>query len=449
MSRFWLLLRKDLLLLARSRPLIAVLVLYPLVLSLLVGGVLGGQGARPRVAFVNEDSIPDVVKIGDRSFDFGRIVRQAGRRVELVDMTRPQARGALARGDVAAAIVVPRGFVSDLSSLIASPSVLLLTNRNAYQERILREAQSFIYTLNTQVQTEYIRSNSNFLDVLVRGGKATALGRTYDVLGLDATRDRIAAVQKELPAGSPAQKQLDSVTAFAGQASAALGLAHQALAATAHPVRLVQRSTSGRSYLLGSQVQSYGLAISLAFVTLLLGAAVLTLERDENVLARLLRAGTRPVGLVAEKVTLCAIVGCALGLLLALGFGAAAEISSSGAAWTRIPLLLVPLACAGAAFGALGCVVGAAARDLRAASLVGVALITPIVLVGLVPREVSPLAADVSELLPFAPARRAFGAALFASAPVSSALAAGAHLLLLAVVLSALTLALFRRFERN
>ena len=107
---------------------------------------------------------------------------------------------------------------------------------------------------------------------------------------------------------------------------------------------------------------------------------------------------------MAEKVALCAIVGCALGLLLALGFGIAAEISSSGAAWARIPLLLVPLTAAGAAFGALGCVVGAAARDLRAASLVGVALVTPIVLVGLVPRQVSPLAAGVSELLPFAPA---------------------------------------------
>ena len=94
MSRFALLLRKDLLLLARSRPLLAVLVLYPLVLSLLVGGVLGGQGARPRVAFVNEDSIPDVVHVGDRSFDFGRIVRQAGKRVELVDMTLPHARAA-------------------------------------------------------------------------------------------------------------------------------------------------------------------------------------------------------------------------------------------------------------------------------------------------------------------------------------------------------------------
>ena len=122
MSRFALLLRKDLLLLARSRPLIAVLVIYPLVLSLLVGGVLGGQGARPRVAFVNEDSIPDVVRVGDRSFDFGSIVREAGKRVELVRMSRPRAQTALADGDVVAAIVVPRGFVSDLSSLIVSPT---------------------------------------------------------------------------------------------------------------------------------------------------------------------------------------------------------------------------------------------------------------------------------------------------------------------------------------
>ena len=36
-------------------------------------------------------------------------------------MTLPRARSALADGDVVAVIIVPRGFVSDLSSLIASP----------------------------------------------------------------------------------------------------------------------------------------------------------------------------------------------------------------------------------------------------------------------------------------------------------------------------------------
>ena len=73
---------------------------------------------------------------------------------------------------------------------------------------------------------------------------------------------------------------------------------------------------------------------------------------------------------------------------------------------------------------------------------------TPVVLVGLVPRAVSPLAADVSELLPFAPAARAFGATLFDSAPLGTALAASAHLLLLTAVLGAATLALFRRLQR-
>ena len=203
MSSFALLLRKDLLLLARSRPLLAVLVLYPLVLSLLVGGVLGGQGTRPRVAFVNEDYIPNIVHIGDRSFDFGGVVRKAGKRVELVHMTRSRARRALAHGDVVATIIVPRGFVAELSSLIASPRVLLLTNRNAYEERILRETQAFVYTLNTEVQTEYIRSNSHFLDILVHGGSARRSGVPTTCSASTASRQRIERVQAQLPAGSP------------------------------------------------------------------------------------------------------------------------------------------------------------------------------------------------------------------------------------------------------
>src|SRR4029077_9442883 len=109
LKRLALLLRKDLLLLARSQALLAVLVIYPLVLSLLVGGVLGGQGARPRVAFVNEDDIPNVVHVGSRTFDFGRIVRQAGQRVELVNLTLPRACQALADGNVVAVVIVPRG----------------------------------------------------------------------------------------------------------------------------------------------------------------------------------------------------------------------------------------------------------------------------------------------------------------------------------------------------
>jgi hypothetical protein len=73
--------------------------------------------------------------------------------------------------------------------------------------------------------------------------------------------------------------------------------------------------------------------------------------------------------------------------------------------------------------------------------------VTPIVLVGLVPRQVSPLAFHISELLPFAPAARAFGATLFDAAPLSTALAASAHLVLLTAALGAAALALFTRLQ--
>jgi len=74
-------------------------------------------------------------------------------------------------------------------------------------------------------------------------------------------------------------------------------------------------------------------------------------------------------------------------------------------------------------------------------------ILTPIVLVGLVPRTVSPLAAGVSEFLPFAPAARAFGATLFTAEPLSDALAASGHLLLLAAALGGIALTLFRRLQ--
>ena len=176
-------------LLARSRPLIAVLVIYPLVLSLLVGGVLGGQGARPRVAFVNEDSIPDVVRVGDRSFDFGRIVREAGKRVELVaHVARARAQSALADGDVVAAIVVPRGFVSDLSSLIVSP-----TRAAADEPQRLRgadPARDAVVRLHAQhVGADGVHPLEQQLPRRPRERRARPRrsGGRYDVLGLEGS----------------------------------------------------------------------------------------------------------------------------------------------------------------------------------------------------------------------------------------------------------------------
>ncbi len=434
MSALRLLLVKDLRVLGRSRAVLAALVLYPIALSLLVGSVLGGGTSRPRVAFVDQDGIPDVVDIGGTKFPFRQILDEATQRVELARMSRSQADQALRDGNVVAAIIVPKGFIGQLSSLLSSPKVTLRTNRNAIEDRVDREVESFIYNLNRRIQQRFISANSRFLDILVAGGDAKVLGQTYKVLGLSETRRKIESVLAGLPAGDPRRPALAEVASFAKQASSALGLARSALEATAHPIELQKQRISGRSYLLGSQVQSFAIAISLAFVGLLLGAGALTLEREENTLGRLIRGPASATLIVLEKLALCAIAGIVLGLALTVGFGVAALVQGGGdTPWLRIPLLVPSLAAAGAAFGALGALVGVAARDLRSASLAGVSIATPIVLVGIVPKTVSPLADAISQLVPFAPAARAVGTTLFESSPGTVAITIGQLLVLAAM----------------
>ena len=72
---------------------------------------------------------------------------------------------------------------------------------------------------------------------------------------------------------------------------------------------------------------------------------------------------------------------------------------------------------AGASLGALGALIGGLAREARTASLVALLVVLPIVFLGLVPKEVVPAAAWISDAFPFAHAARLFSAALFDASP--------------------------------
>jgi ABC-2 type transporter len=118
-------------------------------------------------------------------------------------------------------------------------------------------------------------------------------------------------------------------------------------------------------------------------------------------------------------VALAAAVAVALGLAIAISFGVAIEVGevAGGEPWARLPLLALGLAIAGASRGALGSLLGALARDARTASLLALLVVLPVIFVGLVPREVVPLAGAVSDALPFAHAVRFFAAALYEERP--------------------------------
>jgi hypothetical protein len=434
------LLAKDIRILRRSPLMVGLLVVYPLALAVLVGAVIADAGARPRVAFVDNDHLPERASVGNLHIEIGDLLRSVRNEVELVPMGQAQATRALARGDVVAAVVVPRGFLAQLRSLLASPTLTLETSRGAARDRVLREVQSVVFRLNLRLQAVFLESNIAYLRTLVHGGSTQFLGRTVTVLGLQNAETRVNEILATLPKDDPRVASLTAIARFAGQTTLALGAAEGTLRATAHPVELHEVVRPGRSYLLGSQLQSYALAVSLCFVGVLLAAGAIALERDENVIGRLSRGLAGPTALIVEKVLLTALACVLLGGLLAIAFGAAVSIEGAGAGqpWLRLPLLVPALAAAGAAIGALGVLVGTLARELRTAAILALALVLPVIFLGIVPRELSSTAADISTVFPFAPSAHVYSDVLFVSAPLGGLASGIGHLALLTLVFGGL-----------
>ena len=407
-----LLLKKDLLVLRRSPLLLALLVAYPLLIAALVGLVAVYGSAKPRVALVDEDGLPPRVEIGGRSFDIERTLRRVSKDVTLVRLDEEDARRQLETGKVVAVVTVPPGFISQLKGMVVSPRLELQTARGGISSRVTQQVQALVYSLNQELQSAFIQSNLRYIDLIREGGSGVFLGREFDLLGLERS-------QRILENEFPPSERLAEIKNFIGIAGLALDQTDEALRATANPIELERTEARGRSALLSAQAQSYGLALTITFLALVLAAGALASEREENVLGRLVRGPVTRSGIVAAKVLLAATVTTALGLGMALAFGVIVELGSveGGEPWRRLPLLAVGLALAGAAMGALGSLLGALAGEARTASLAAVLIVLPIVFVGLIPRQVFPLAGWVSDGFPFVHAVRFFGAALFDISP--------------------------------
>lgn len=429
-----LLLKKDLLVLRRSPLLLALLVAYPLLIAALVGLVAVYGSAKPRVALVDEDGLPPRVEIGGRSFDIGRALRRVSKDVTLVRLDDEEARRQLETGKVVAAVTVPPGFISQLKGMVVSPRLELQTARGGISSRVTQQVQALVYSLNQELQSAFIRSNLRYIDLIREGGSGVFLGREFDLLGLERS-------QRILENEFPPSERLAEIKNFIGIAGLALDQTDEALRATANPIELVRTEERGRSAFLSAQVQSYGLALTITFLALVLAAGALASEREENVLGRLVRGPVTRSGIVAAKVLLAATVTTGLGLGVALAFGLIVELGSveGGEPWRRVPLLAVGLALAGAAVGALGTLLGTLAGEARTASLAAVLIVLPIVFVGLIPRQVFPLAGWVSDGLPFVHAVRFFGAALFDISPWAALAREAAWLIALGAIFAGFT----------
>jgi ABC-2 type transport system permease protein len=406
-----LVLRKDLRVLVRSPLLLGLLIVYPLLVAGLVGLVAGYGSSKPRVALVDQDQLPEVATVGGHRFRIRDAIEEVSKNVHLVRMDTDEARRALATGRVVATLTVPAGFLATLKTGGESPHLVYQTTRGGISTRVSQQVQALVYALNRRLQKAYVETDLSYVRLIVHGGSREFGGKTYEVLGLTRMQKLLAQL--------PPSPQRDRISEFAGIAAVALAQTGSLLASTANPIELERAREESRSSLLSAQVQAYALALTITFLALLLAAGAIASERDENVIGRLARGLVSMGELVGAKVALAAVVALGLGMAIAIVFGVIVEAGGvvGGEPWQRLPLLAVGLVLAGAALGALGSLLGALARETRSASLVAVLVVMPIVFLGLVPREVAPVAGWLSDALPFVHAVRYFASSLYDASP--------------------------------
>jgi ABC-2 type transport system permease protein len=179
-------------------------------------------------------------------------------------------------------------------------------------------------------------------------------------------------------------------------------------------------------------------------LTLLLASGLLAIERTEHTYSRLIRGLITPGRLLSEKVLLAATCAGVVSLLMAAFVSLFVHLE-----WSRFELWVVALAFAGLAFGALGVLIGAVAREVSSASLMALLLSLPVAFVALVPDTavssgVKTLLDVVAFVFPFKAALQALSNAFSGTSPgIGWPLL---HLVVLAAVYWVLARAAVRRF---
>jgi len=376
----WLL-RKDLLILGRSRLLLALLIVYPLVIAVLIGLALSRGPSRPRVAIVNETPPGEVIHVGSQSLEVGRYAQQLLNQTEAEQVsTRADALAKVKNGEVLAAIVIPPNLVARLASGASRAPLHVVYNGNALEQSLARsEIDSAIAKANLAFSEEIQRVASSAIEGLLRGGELGAVGGPRLPIGLSEIPPALEKVIASQPPGHTRQQleQIEQVARFAAQN---LDSSSRVLAAIGQPISVTNTFLHGRRTPLNRFAVVVAVAVSLMLIGVLLAAGGIALEREEGVLARLLRGLVSPQALLGEKVLLAA--GCAFALALALLAGIGAFVALD---WGRAGLWLVALAAGGIAFGAVGAAIGVLARDIRAASLLALLGTLPLALLALVP----------------------------------------------------------------
>ena len=442
----WLLL-KDLRILRRSPLLVALLVVYPILIAVLIGVAISRGPDKPRVAIYNGvPATQSQLQLGGRRIDISSQARHLYRAVDPVPVhSRAAAIKKVQDGDVLGALIVPADLVDKLQSTLEPGTVEVFYNaedpaKQAFvQNTIKAQVQDANAALTKRIAVEALQ----LLQLIRTGGHYSFLGQQLDILGLERSERILERARKTLPRGSGIGSEVARVGSFARLAQQSLGFSDNVLDVVGRPIRVRQHVVHGGTTSLSAFAVAVAVAISLMFITLLLAAGSLAIEREENAFPRLVRGLVSRTGLLAEKALLSAACSLVVTLVMLAGIGLFVQLR-----WGRFPQWLAALLLGALAFAALGLAIGGLAREVRVASLLALMLSLPLAFLALVPSgAVAPGLYDViravSAVFPFRPALQALNSALNDSGGLAGPLL---HLAGLAVGFGALSRLALRRF---
>jgi ABC-2 type transport system permease protein len=447
----WLLV-KDLQILRRSPLLVGLLIVYPIAIALMIGFALSSPPGKPTVAFYNQ--VPKgrgTINLGTQKLDVASYASDLLSSVQPIKVhSQADAIAAVRDGRALAAVIIPADLPQQIQSLVTqgvgSPTVhLYLNGKDPIERQFVDQAISArINQVEQDVSKQVLRVAVTDLQQVLNGGSVQILGQTVRLLGLRNARTIVQGTLASLPSRSPLRPALGQVISFADLAIQGLGFAKPVLGSIGTPLTVNETQLDGRTTPTAAYAAAIAVIVSLMFVTMLLAAGMLAVERTENAYPRLVRGLVTPGRLLSEKVVLAA--GCATVVTLLMAAFVSLFVHLD---WARFELWVAALALGSVAFGALGVAIGAIAREVSAASLMAFLVSLPIAFVALVPASavsgaLKSILDVIAFLFPFKAALQAVSNAFSGTSPgIGLPLV---HLVVLAMVFGAIATVGMRRF---
>ena len=329
----WLL-KKDLLLLRRSPLLVGLLVVYPVVIAVLIGFALSRGPDKPEVAFLNQ--IPEggsEIELGGERIDLSEQTDELFDAIDPVPVkSREEAIQKVRDGDVLGALIIPEDIASTLQTSLEPATVEVFYNAEdpAKQAFVENTIKAQLQAANAALTERIAEEALSLLELIQTGGDYSFLGQEFDVLGLERSEQILREARRALPPGSPAVDGLDSVIRFSALARENLAFSDDVLSVVGEPVRVKATALEGGRTSLSSFAVAIAVAVSVMFITLLLAAGTLAIEREENTFPRLVRGLVSRTGLLLEKAALAAACSLVVCLLMLVGLGLFVDLAGTG-----------------------------------------------------------------------------------------------------------------------